>query len=144
MSTSCLVAWLLLIAASGAQAQVLVAPRGVNATQISSQSVESLRAARLFRTLSPPMHSSPATRILPPAPDYRWEGLAIGGIALGGVGGLLANHFCNDPDSGSGRNCAFRTIEGLLFGATVGGVTGGLLGGLIPKGHSAASRDSTQ
>jgi hypothetical protein len=77
------------------------------------------------------------------APDYRWEGLAMGAIAVGAVGALFANGICNDSDSGNPatRNCVLRTVEGALFGATLGGVVGGLLGGLIPKRSYSAWPD---
>jgi len=63
------------------------------------------------------------------APDYRWEGLAIGAVAVGALGAIALSETCE----GSG-GCVGSTIGGALIGALVGGVTGGLIGGLIPKG----------
>ena len=70
--------------------------------------------------------SAPAsvTHLFPKAPDYRWEGLVVGGALVGFLGATLGGGLCGSDDSAA---------EGFLIGATVGGVTGGLLGTLIPK-----------
>jgi hypothetical protein len=63
--------------------------------------------------------------------DYRWEGLIIGGLALGVLGAVVGNGLCHDDTSD--EHCAGSTILYGLVGATVGGVTGGLIGASIPK-----------
>ena len=68
-----------------------------------------------------------------PAPDYRWEGFAVGGTILGVLGAALGNGLCGLDDSASKPNCLGATIEGFVVGAVVGGVTGGLLGSAIHK-----------
>jgi hypothetical protein len=74
------------------------------------------------------------------APDYRYEGLAIGGV-IGGVGGLLLGlAVCgqsDDPDT----NTTACAIGGGLGGAVLGGFVGLLVGGLFPK-EEAAPKDS--
>ena len=72
-------------------------------------------------------------RLFPPAPDYRWEGLVVGGVIVGVLGARLSAGFCGYDDSGAKENCTWQTIEGFAIGATVGSVVGGLLGSLIPK-----------
>jgi hypothetical protein len=95
-------------------------------------------AFALFRPAPTQPPARPVSFIHSSAPDYRWEGLAIGAIAVGVFAAYVVNGVCNDPDNGGG-GCAVPTAEGLLFGATVGGVTGGLLGTLIPKNDSAST-----
>lgn len=71
------------------------------------------------------------SNLLPKAPDYRWEGIVVGGVVLGVGSAVLFHGFCDD---GQGRaSCALRAIEGALIGAVVGAGVGGLIGGLIPK-----------
>ena len=75
-----------------------------------------------------------APSLFPPAPDYRWEGLAIGGIGGGVFVAWGAAEFCSDSDSGSGQHdCFLATVTGFGIGAVMGGVVGGLIGGLFPK-----------
>jgi hypothetical protein len=76
---------------------------------------------------------APFTSLSPKATDHRWEGLLIGGAAVGLLGAIMGNAFCGSDDSAARPNCLWPTIEGFAIGATVGGVTGGLLGSLIPK-----------
>jgi hypothetical protein len=99
--------------------------------------------------LSPPVFApfvsdlntgAPAARLqpaglFPAAPDYRWEGLVVGGAILGVLGIAVGRGFCGYDDSAVKKSCLLPTINGFLIGATVGGVTGGLLGSAIPKSH---------
>jgi hypothetical protein len=71
------------------------------------------------------------------APDYRWEGLVIGALALGAFSAYFVTALCRDPDYGGG--CAGPIVEGTLLGGTVGGFAGVLVGILIPKHHSAST-----
>lgn len=92
---------------------------------------------------APRLHSgspAPATRLFPDAPDYRWEGLVVGGGFVGLLGAAVGNGFCGYDETRADKSCVWPTLEGFLIGATVGGVTGGLLGSLIPK----TPRDSSQ
>ena len=90
------------------------------------------RLATPYRRWEPTLPSStPAPKT--PAPDYRWEGLAIGAAFVGLLGAAVGGGLCGYDESGVRRHCLWSTIEGFAFGAVVGGVTGGLLGSLIPK-----------
>jgi outer membrane lipoprotein SlyB len=80
-------------------------------------------------------------RLFPPAPDYRWEGLVVGGVIVGALGAMLGGGFCGYDDSAVNKNCTWQTIEGFVIGALVGGVTGGLLGSAIPKPPPDPSED---
>jgi hypothetical protein len=71
------------------------------------------------------------------APDYRWEGLAIGAGAGAVAFALLGAAVCGQSDSGGG--CTGPILGLGLIGALAGGVTGGLIGGAIPKGVLADS-----
>ena len=75
--------------------------------------------------------SAPAPKT--PAPDYRWEGFAVGGVFVGSLGAALFNGLCGYDDSGAKGSCFWPTVEGFVVGAVVGGVTGGLLGSAIRK-----------
>jgi hypothetical protein len=66
------------------------------------------------------------------APDYRYEGLAIGAIA-GAVGGLvLSSVLCGLSDE-AGHSCTGTVLLGTLGGAGLGSLAGLLIGGLFPK-----------
>lgn len=65
--------------------------------------------------------------------DYRWEGLAIGGLAVGIFGAYGAIQMSNDSDNGGSGDSGSAAFFGFLVGAVVGGVVGGLIGGAIPK-----------
>jgi hypothetical protein len=65
------------------------------------------------------------------ARDYRWEGLALGGVAIGITGGVIGHALCSEGRRAD-ESCVGSTVAGALFGAVVGGVTGGLLGGVDP------------
>ena len=79
--------------------------------------------------------STPATtaRLFPEAPDYRWEGLVVGGVLVGALGAVLGDGFCGYDEIQPTHSCVWPTLEGFAIGAVVGGVTGGLLGSLMPK-----------
>lgn len=66
--------------------------------------------------------------------DYRWEGLIIGGVAVGLFGAALGASFCGYGNaSGDDGGCFTQTLGGGLMGALVGGVTGGLIGSQISR-----------
>lgn len=78
--------------------------------------------------------SSPSRNTSATTNDYRWEGLIIGGVAVGLFGAALGASFCgygnaSDDDGG----CFTQTLGGGLMGALVGGVTGGLVGSQISR-----------
>lgn len=77
--------------------------------------------------------SAPSRAPKAPVPDYRWEGLAVGGTLVGALGAVAGNGFCSHDDSAVKRSCLLPTVEGFVVGALVGGVTGGLLGSAIHK-----------
>ncbi len=80
-----------------------------------------------------PTQEPPSSTVAPRVPDYRWEGLVVGAVALGGFSAFVYEGFCGDTDSNSPGCTAGGLAVAVLIGATIGGVTGGLLGGLIPK-----------
>jgi hypothetical protein len=82
------------------------------------------------------------SRLFPPAPDYRWEGLLVGGVLVGAFGAALGNGFCGYDEIQPKGSCVWPTVEGFAIGAVVGGVTGGLLGSLMPK--APPSPDSSE
>ncbi len=90
-------------------------------------------AFALFRPAPTLPPVQPASFIHSAAPDYRWEGLTIGAIAVGTFFGVVALEFCGDPDSGRAGHCAGPGLEGFLVGATVGGIIGVIVGTFIPK-----------
>jgi hypothetical protein len=74
------------------------------------------------------------------APDYRWEGMAIG-AGVGALGfGLLGVVVCGLSESDDGCNLAGLVGVGLL-GAFCGGIIGGVIGGAMPKEEPADSTD---
>ena len=95
-------------------------------------------AFALFRPAPTPPPARPASFIHSKAPDYRWEGLVIGAIAVGAFAAYFAFRMCNDPDSGGG-GCFFRGVGVTLLGATAGGFLGLFAGLVTPKNHSAST-----
>ena len=81
-------------------------------------------AYALFRPAPTPPPARPAS-FIHRAPDYRWEGLAIGAIVGGTLGVLVVNAGC-DTDGG----CFTDAIGGMLLGGTAGGLFG-LFAGLV-------------
>jgi hypothetical protein len=76
------------------------------------------------------------------APDYRYEGLAIGfgaGAALGVLLGLVACEQSEDPDF----NCAGTVVLAGIGVGALGGLTGALIGAQFPKGPEATPADSS-
>jgi hypothetical protein len=69
------------------------------------------------------------------APDYRWEGIIIGGVGGGLLFGYAGNALCRDPDNqgGGSTSCVGKTALGAAFGATLGVVLGGMIGSAIKK-----------
>ena len=75
---------------------------------------------------------APTPPLVPPAPDHRWEGMAIGALSLGLIGAIAGSQLCHVSDS-SNQHCARTAVELGLLGVFAGGITGGLIGGTIPK-----------
>lgn len=65
--------------------------------------------------------------------DYRWEGLIIGGVAVGTLGVAFGAGFCGYGNASEDSGCLGAAVGGGLMGALVGGVTGGLIGSQISK-----------
>jgi hypothetical protein len=71
------------------------------------------------------------------APDYRWEGMAIG-AGVGALGfGFLGAVFCGLSESSN--NCTMAVVGGVALGAFCGGIIGGVIGGAMPKEEPADS-----
>jgi hypothetical protein len=62
------------------------------------------------------------------AEDHRWDGFAIGAVALGLGAAILGSQLCE-----SHEDCFGTVVLFGLMGGTVGGVVGGLIGAGIPK-----------
>jgi predicted lipid-binding transport protein (Tim44 family) len=67
------------------------------------------------------------------APDYRWEGLAIGGIVGGLYFGIAARSLCD------GGSCITGTLYFAALGGAAGGLFGCFVGMFIPKSHAAST-----
>jgi hypothetical protein len=91
------------------------------------QRIASSPAFALFRPAPTPTPPRPAS-FIPRAPDYRWEGLAIGGIAGGLLLGIAARGLCD-----GGSSCISPTVLGAVVGGTAGGLFGCFVGMFIPK-----------
>lgn len=73
------------------------------------------------------------------APDYRWEGMAIGAGA-GALGfGFLGAVVCGLSESSN--NCTMAVVGAGVLGAFCGGIIGGVIGGAMPKEEPADSTD---
>ena len=92
------------------------------------------RRAPAFATWSAPARSAPLTT--PVAfghpDDYRWEGVLIGGVALGILGGAYGAAMCS-YDNAAAVECFGIVAATTLLAGLTGAIAGGLLGGLIPK-----------
>jgi hypothetical protein len=88
----------------------------------------------------------PAARLGEPkadsAPDYRWEGMAIGAGAGALAFGLLGAAACGQSESID--DCTGMVLGIGLLGVFAGGITGGLIGGAIPKEEPADSKVDPQ
>jgi hypothetical protein len=89
-------------------------------------------AYALFRPAPTPPPARPPS-FISRAPDYRWEGLAIGAIAGGVYFGSVARTLCD------GGNCVDGIAHGAALGGTLGGLFGCFVGMFIPKHHSAST-----
>jgi hypothetical protein len=70
------------------------------------------------------------------APDYRWEGLAIGAF----VGGAFAAFFvARSGEGGTCSGCFGEAVGVTLLGAAAGGLLGGFAGLVTPKNHPAST-----
>jgi hypothetical protein len=86
------------------------------------------------------------SRILPEAPDHRWDGLVIGAVILGASGVFLGSRLCQLSD-GVDKHCVRAAVGLGALGAFGGGIIGGLVGGSIPKTQADSTRlpaDSTR
>ncbi len=101
-------------------------------------------AFALFRTAPPHPPARPSGFIHSTAPDYRWEGMVIGAVALGALGVYAGNHFCDVFFDSVDKHCFREGVSLGLLGAFGGGIIGGLLGGSMPKPLLKASPDSTR
>lgn len=95
----------------------------------------------LWRRPSLPLaaHAAPLKAQAAQAPDYRWEGMAIG-AGVGALGfGFLGVVICGASDS---ADCNMSAVLGVgLLGAFCGGIIGGVIGGAMPKEEPADSTD---
>jgi hypothetical protein len=89
-------------------------------------------AFALFRPAPTPPPARPAS-FIHRAPDYRWEGIAIGGIAGGLLFGIPVYRFCSED--GGGGSCILPTVFGAVLGGAAGGLFGCFVGMFIPKRH---------
>ena len=91
------------------------------------------RRAQVFASWAPPAPFAAATPVAFGHPDdYRWEGVLIGGVALGILGGAYGAGMCS-YDNAAAVEC-FGIVAGTtLMAGLTGAIAGGLLGGLIPK-----------
>jgi hypothetical protein len=90
-------------------------------------------AYALFRAAPPPPPAHPAS-FISRAPDYRWEGLAIGAIAGGLLFGIASRSLCD-----GGGSCIAGTLYFAALGAVPAGLFGCFVGMFIPKHHSAST-----
>ena len=97
---------------------------------LEAQQVTSFRRDRAGKT------TAPALAVLPDSVvqrrDYRWEGLVIGGAAVGLLGAAVAGGLCGQDETDD-ASCLPNAFGGFLVGATVGGVLGIFIGRMIPK-----------
>jgi len=89
--------------------------------------------------MTPATRTAVTARMLPRAPDYRWEGLLIGAVALGAAGVYVGAHFCQLSDSAD-KHCVRSAVRLGFLGALGGGIIGGLIGGSIPKSRPDSGR----
>ena len=99
------------------------------------QRIASSPAFALFRPAPTPIPPRPAS-FIHRAPDYRWEGLAIGGIAGGLLLGIGARALCDD-----GSSCISPMVLGAVVGGTAGGLFGVFVGMFIPKNQAPRPTD---
>jgi hypothetical protein len=94
----------------------------------SPEALHALAQLRPAATGSEPGRAARTRLALGSAPDYRWEGMAIGAGLLGVVGALLLRSACE-----KGESCVGPTLGGFGLGVLVGGISGGFIGATIPK-----------
>src|SRR5438445_12364824 len=118
---------------------VSLVPMTICAQDLAGQRVRSplpqLRPELRLATLSAHEHwigvSAPSSTS-PQSRDYRWEGLAVGCLSLGALGGLLGSRLCGLSDRADHR-CTGTTVRLGLLGAFSGAIIGGLIGGALRK-----------
>jgi hypothetical protein len=97
------------------------------------------RAAPLFYRWDANARGPAEDTLPPPRRDYRYEGLAFGGLVFGAAGAWLGSRNFEDcvlqpvGDCGDGGNHVVRAVAVGLAGAAVGGGLGYLVGRLSPK-----------
>jgi hypothetical protein len=108
-------------------------------TVVSTASLMAQRAASPFARWEAPVLVYDSDTLLSPQGDYRYEGLAFGGLVFGALGAYLGSRNFEscalEPggDCGNDRNKLGDAIAVGLVGAAVGGGLGYLVGRFSPK-----------
>jgi hypothetical protein len=104
-----------------------------------SASLPAQQASPLFHRWEAPATGTPSDTLSPPQGDYRYEGLAFGGLVFGALGAWLGSRNYATCPTVPGAQCSGNSDKLLggvalgLAGAAVGGGLGYLVGRFSPK-----------